>query len=160
MSEIKALEKLREIAADINASEIVDHMKLYPSCVFDGAWLDAWHDEYYRAIDKLESEIAERFIELPADADGEAIHVGDDLECLGKNVLLNSLVWDGQTWYATETVASSGWYPVSICSHVKQRTLEDVLKEVMAETRMAVNPNYWIVDKYADEIRELLGVSE
>ena len=59
---LESLEKLRELAADINASEIVDHMELYPSCVFDGAWLDAWHDEFYRAIDRLESEIAERYM--------------------------------------------------------------------------------------------------
>lgn len=68
---LKSIEKLREIAADINASEIVDHMELYPSCVFDGAWLDAWHNEFYRVIDMLEAEIAERFMELPEGWTGE-----------------------------------------------------------------------------------------
>ena len=50
------------------------------------------------------------------------------------------------------------WNTRAECRHVKPRTLEDVLKEVMAETRLAVNPNHWIVEKYAAEIRELLGV--
>lgn len=162
MSKVKALEELREIAADMNASEIVDHMKLYPSCVFDGAWLDAWHDEFYCAIDRLESEIAERFIESPVGDDGEALEIGDELECLGKRVLLNSLIWDGKDRFATETVVSSAWYEACNCRHVK--SLEDVLRECAeayaSGADVELGSTGAMFSKYADEIRDLLGVDE
>lgn len=135
MSEIKALEKLREIAADINASEIVDHMKLYPSCVFDGAWLDAWHDEFYRVIDMLELEIAERFVELPVDADGVPIHAGDMIEFGEKGERLEA-THVGWTEHGDPTIAyrrPNGTLDCSCigaeCRHVKPRTVEDVLRE-------------------------------
>ena len=147
MSEIKALEDMRKElrVCGCDPDECV-------GCSVPG--------KVREHADRIEAEIAERFVELPVGDDGEILEIGDELECLGNRVLLNSLSWNGKDWYATETVLSSWWYEACNCRHVKQRTLEDVLKEVMAETRMAVNPNYWIVDKYADEIRELLGVSE
>lgn len=52
-----SLDKLRELAADINAKEIIDHMTLYPSCTFDGHWLDSWHMEFGRLLDAIQAEV-------------------------------------------------------------------------------------------------------
>lgn len=42
-----------------------------------------WGVEFDRAIDELEAEIAERFMELPVDADGVVIRIGDEMEAVG-----------------------------------------------------------------------------
>ena len=74
---MEIIEKLRELAADINSNEIIDHMQLYPSCVFDGHWLDSWHDEFDRLVDEVEREIERDYMRLPVDADGVPIRCGD-----------------------------------------------------------------------------------
>lgn len=61
----------------------------------------------------------------------------------------------------TETVVSSGWYPVHLCRHVKPRTLENVLEE-FADVAADVDERdreEWVplLAKYADEIRDLTG---
>ena len=62
MSEIKALEKLRDkIRLDVN-----------------NPWSDLKGD-LLAMVDAIEAEIAERFMELPVDSDGVSIHVGDEL---------------------------------------------------------------------------------
>ena len=77
---VESIEKLRDLAADINGNEIIDHMQLYPSCVFDGAWLNSWHHAFDRELEALEREIAERYMELPVDMDGLPWHIGDVTE--------------------------------------------------------------------------------
>lgn len=65
MSEIKALETLREaIERDVN-----------------NPWTDL-KGRLIAQVDKVEAEIAERFMELPVDDDGVPIHVGDELSVL------------------------------------------------------------------------------
>lgn len=80
-------------------------------------------------LDEIEAEIEADYIKLPVDADGVPLEIGDELKCQDKSVLLNSLIWDGKTWHASETIVSSGWYPSRLCEHVKPRTLEDVLND-------------------------------
>lgn len=109
--------------------------------------------------DEIEAEIAERFIALPVDVEGDVLRIGDELKCQGESILLNSLSWNGRRWYVTETVVSSGWYPVHLCRHVKPRTLEDVLEE-FADAASDVDERdreEWVplLAKYADEIREM-----
>lgn len=115
--------------------------------------------------DRIEAEIAERFVELPVGDDGEALEIGDELDCLGNRVLLNSLSWNGKDWYATETVLSSGWYEACNCHHVKPRTLEGVLRDVWKEALDYAKSDMWrnpdeVFAERAAEIRELLGVGE
>lgn len=145
MSEIKALEELRKLGE-----------KVKDSCYTGVHW-----GAVLTHADAIEMEIAKRFVELPVGDDGEALEIGDELECLGKKVLLNSLVWNGKDWFATETVLSSGWYQACICRHVKPRTLEDVLRECAEAYASGADVELGSTDamfsKYADEIRGLLG---
>jgi len=172
MSKVKALEELREIAADINASEIVDHMKLYPSCVFDGAWLDAWHDEFYRAVDRLESEIAERYMELPVDADGVPIRVGDELETSEHGKRFTCTGYSYQTegyekphWSIAyrydDYDGTTEFVSLRSCRHVKPRTIEDVLREFTEKYQYCISDDGRAIAlaKYADELRSM-GVGE
>lgn len=163
---MESIEKLRELAADINASEIVDHMKLYPSCVFDGAWLDAWHDEFNRVIDRLESEIAERYMLLPVDADGVPIHVGDELCGYGRPkggvqvaMVSESCVIVREDWNDNPAKHGLLWAADEV-RHVKQRTVEDVLREFgdwYVHVKGGCDEPGVIAD-YAAELRDLMGV--
>ena len=133
---MESLEKLRELACDINGNEIVDHMQIYPSCVFDGAWLDAWHRAFDKELEALEREIAERYILLPVDADGVPIHVGDEVCGYGYSnggvvvkALNGHMIIVGRL-EGGENYAKSGLlWSAKDTHHVKPRTVEDVLIE-------------------------------
>lgn len=151
MSEIKALEELRHHAH-----------------VLKGGSTD--YNELFEIADEIEAEIAERFVELPVDADGVPIHVGDEIECrtngydgtftvfaIGNNVAVGNhdIEWIRRN--------PSKWFHVaSFCTHVKPCTLEDVLREFTEKYQYCISDNGRSITlaKYAAEIRELLGVSE
>ena len=107
--------------------------------------------------DEIEAEIAANYLELPKDADGVPIHVGDAI------TLPNGSRDDVRfiTIRKYDTVFNErGWVP-SQCTHAKPRTLEDLLV-VMLEAAVGYNDAHTdvslvAVEKYADEIRELLG---
>lgn len=122
------------------------------------------------ACDEIEQEIAEHYIELPVDADGVPIHVGDVIQFVNEQ---------GGTGAKVEVCAISKhyayygegkhFYKASMCRHVNPRTLEDVLKELANEVWEAscTCQTTWsdsgldgIEERYAAEIRELMGVSE
>ena len=147
MSEIKALEKLREQA---------EHEPLALTYILNDL------------ADEIQAEIDERFMLLPINADGVPIHVGDELEC-------NANGYEGTfTVFAigNDTVVGnhdiewirdnpSKWFHVaSFCHPVKPRTLEDVLSEFA--NRVCNSGHQWgldaadVVPQYADEIRELM----
>lgn len=150
MSEIKALEELRHHAH-----------------VLKGGSTD--YNELFEIADEIEAEIAERFMELPVDADGVPIRVGDELECHANG-------YDGTfTVFAINNSVAVGnhdiewirrnpdkWFHVaSFCTHVKPRTLEDVLADYASKQHgITTEEHDELIAKYAAEIRELLGVSE
>ena len=142
MSEIKALEKLREkTKRDVN---------------------NPWEDlkgSLLALCDKLEDEISERFMELPVDADGVPIHVGDVMVGWGERPETVGAVSDGgfndaPLWCARD------WH------HKGPRTVEDVLHDFWEEWESHPIDAEWGVRleclreseaKYADEMRELMG---
>ena len=161
---LESIEKLRELAADMNAGEIVDHMKLYPSCVFDGQWLDSWHVEFDRLLSEIQAEIDSRFMELPVDADGVPIHCGEELEtAYGAKVIVEyvgeceiRVYRDGEHYRISQDEY------VYTCRHVKPRTVEDVLEEALNKAASIDRyEGYWpsaaditnIVNEYAAELR-------
>lgn len=157
MSMIKAVDKLRK-----NLREWVG--------------TDRWETlgtqaKFDALADEIEAEIEERYILLPLDADGVPIRVGDVLESRANG-------YDG-----TLTVFSVGngivvgdhdiewimqnpgkWFHVaSFCTHIKPRTLEDVLSDFAVTLTKASDKTNGVakaVDEYAKEIRELMGVDE
>lgn len=129
------------------------------------------------ACDEIEQEIAERYIELPVDADGVPIHEGDVIQFVneqgGTGAKVEVCAISKHYAYYGEDYAYYGegkhFYKASMCRHVKPRTLEDVLKELANEVWEAscTCQTTWsdsgldgIEERYADEIREVLGVSE
>ena len=141
MSEIKALEKLREL------SEIR---------------MDGWLMMDTRKIaDEIEAEIAERYIELPVDADGVPIRVGDKMQYHGGEPFTVCAVAPGviHTWAAVklgERKTTYDYAPIQ-CTHYKPRTIEDVLRELADIVRDNDGYNDSCIDAAADELREIMG---
>lgn len=47
--------ELRELLADINWTEIIDHMRLNCGSIVDGDWLDSWHAAADHACDAIDA---------------------------------------------------------------------------------------------------------
>lgn len=141
-------------------------------------------------VEAVEYEVAEQFIELPCDAEGVPIRPGDLLEYdyggfRGRHTVV-ALIYDGNRteddggiWdfefddddcEDTRCVGSMRDF-YSCNRHVKPRTLEDVLASYRFDARNIyedpmLNGNQRVDElealdsKVADEIRELMGVSE
>lgn len=144
---IKAVDKLREALAGCI-------MEAGHANRFDTYWITK--DAADKLIDEIEVEIAERYMELPVDADGVPIRLGDIMERVG----------GGPSQQAC-CICSGGFNDAPIwCArdfrHVKPRTLEDVLEEYYDKRgwdeadNCALNADE-LTAKYATEIRELLG---
>lgn len=94
--------------------------------------------------DAIEREVAERFVELPVDADGVPWHIGDMVEGHGK-VHSMDLNRHGWAFFGMENAIDP-----AIHRHAKPRTVVDVLLD--AGVSVAA------VSDVAAEIRELLEV--
>lgn len=121
-------------------------------------------------LDEIEREIAERYIELPVDADGVPIHELDTLyDRDGKEFVVTTLVVDGG-W----TVKSWGkpGRPQNY-RHAKPRTVEDAARDFVNSVVtfngsrdgipvVGIDNSLWrdYFPEFADELRELLGVGE
>lgn len=133
----------------------------YPNRYIFASQLDAPADE-------IEAEIAERYMELPLDADGVPVHLGDtltsDAYADGEVVGIDCYKAPNGTRYGIN-VLPAGWdtptvRDPAVYRHVKPRTLEDVLRSLV---KYAENQNGYMVtdgdiEGYAAEIREVLGV--
>ena len=117
----------------------------------------------------IEREIAERYMLLPADADGVPIHVGDVLdppkgsEEYGR-LIVTELTYDGEDWYFKGEMPASftgqaGYFNVIGFAHAKPRTIESVLRDMLDAYDSGEHGEmpYSLLADYADEIRELMG---
>lgn len=159
MAEIKALEKLRDRFGCIDGYYFTG----------DGSKRTTLMD----VADAIQAEVDERFIELPVDADGVSVRVGDvvaekpfrpkmgekpsEVVCM----LLNS---DG--WAIGDCDPYGHWYGPLQLEHVKPRTIEGVLREYRHDASIIYDdPKIggedradaleWLDEKVAAEIREL-----
>ena len=121
-----------------------------------------WLRELLTAI---ETEVDERFLELPVDADGVPIHVDDELEsgeysgkrfaCLG--YCYNPAGYERPMWSVameySEEHGETQFTMAHRCRHVKPRTVEDVLYDVMDAFAADVDSVDEIAAKYASELR-------
>lgn len=161
---IESIEKLRELAADMNSTEILDHMEVSGKFLFHTEWLVSWHSESDRLCDEIEREIAERYMELPVDADGVPIH------CCDRMRLDNG--HEGDVWLIGVfdiMMSDHTCFDWAKSHHIKPRTIEDVLHDFWEEWESHPIDAEWSVRlerlheseaKYAAEIRELMEVSE
>lgn len=171
MTSLESIERLRESLSDCTIKAGVEPSDTY--------WITARACDIL--IDEIESEIAEKYIELPVDADGVPIHVGDVLEYdygddLRGTRMVCALIYDGTRtkefdggiWDFEFDGDDGGSRNVNCMSdfyecnrHVKPRTVEDVLEEFLrtaadacAETNCKLEEQ---IARYANELRELLG---
>lgn len=113
--------------------------------------------------DEIEREIAEKYIELPVDADGVPILVGEDVvrtnDRLQPEIVRVIGVSGGSVFFKhdgriKQNVAHN-------LHHVKPRTIEDVLRDVWKEALDYANSAIWrnpdeVFAERANEIRELM----
>ena len=134
------------------------------------AELTRQRDAAVEAYGELERSIAERYIELPVDADGMPIHVGDVVEfgenhnqgivkALNEHMVIAMHVDDGCMNYAKYGLL----WNADACRHVKPRTIEDVLDEYYDsrgwdEADNCALKSEELTAKYADEIRGMMEV--
>ena len=141
MSEIKMLEELREKS-----------LKYAPNI----------RRSVNMALNEIEREIAERFMELPLDADGVPIKPGDIMQFrddapVRVDSIGNSKCYVGDFgWFG----GNGGFYgkgTLKCCRHVKPRTVEDILALFLTAVGDD-DPHYYDeqIAEYAVEIRELL----
>lgn len=120
-----------------------------------------WGVDFDRAVDDLEAEIAERFMELPVDAYGVSIRPDDLMACTA----FDTNDFDGKEHVLA--VGNGFWVDKYGCTHipsetrhVKPRTIEDVLKEFASQQHgITTEENDALIVKYADELRSM-GVGE
>ena len=136
--------------------------------------------EFWCALaDAIEAEIAERYIELPVDADGVPIRIGDKLypkygdpfTCFGYRYVMQVGYVDPhwEVFFKHGKTGTTAYLSAHSCRHANPRTIEDVLAEFVERYNEVDNdPSHYSVEqriaadngtieKYADELRELMG---
>lgn len=115
------------------------------------------HMSLSEIADEIEAEIESRYMLLPVDADGVPIHVGDEL--FNKNKPTDV--------YKVTAIADNGYIRIyhdtahihsSQCRHVKPRTIEDVLRDLVDGIGSVEFDALTAIGEAADEIRELMEV--
>lgn len=114
---MKALDELRRLFGTDCSKE--EACKQYRSCT----------EHWLSLIDVAESEVAERYVELPPDVDDETIHVGDKLVWPDDTATVSELVYNGTSWFAKNLLGD----PIHIYNarHYHAPTVEDVLREML-----------------------------
>lgn len=144
MSEIKALEMLREAAT-------------YNPAFSDNATRIACN-----YLSEIETEIERDYMKLPVDADGISIHIGDKVIPLsGVELTVNVLHLVNDDWWIGEVEGVR--YKASSCTH-KPDQLVELLKEFAKDYLAFYHDNYMnydgtdkhVVEKHAERIRELM----
>lgn len=132
---LKSVERLLEFVGDMNATEINDHIKARPdgfvvSFRIDNEWLDGWNRAVLATVEKIEQEVSERFMELPLDADGVPIRVGDVMEWPTTGETFEVVgIGDGTLFYIGDGNELADWTGASTKRHYHAPTVEDVLRE-------------------------------
>ena len=115
MNKLESIEKLREWADKVIDSNFT---------VMNAHYVKEYCDE-------IQAEIDSRFMELPVDADGVPIHVGDELHGKHKKpIRIVIAVGNGEYVCDCAVVRHASLY-----HHVKPRTVEDVLLDFLKESR-------------------------
>jgi hypothetical protein len=113
---------------------------------------------------EIEAEVAERYIELPRDADGVPIRVGDYIIGVDDDKDTSSevayIAFDGMCWAVEEYFTEPPCFFPNF-NDMKHASKPDPLKELLDEfaTDIANYKHDGVdFDTYAERIRELLGV--
>lgn len=109
---------------------------------------------------RIDAALAERYVERPKDADGEYIHVGDEMCGYGwpnGGVYCRAIVNEVTILVGPQDSAYRGWlmWAANECRHHHATTVEDVLREMLdAWGELPSNvTNEAIVAEYAAKLR-------
>ena len=121
----------------MNATEINDHIKARPdgfvvSFRIDNEWLDGWNRAVLATVEKIEKEVAERYVELPKDADGVPIRVGDVLTDGEYKFKVFELAAFGDGSWSIRNEDGNAWAACDVTHH-HEPTVEDVLRDMHAK---------------------------
>ena len=145
---LESVEKLREQLRDTFNKESVSMLE-------DGHAL-------MLAADEIEREVSERYMELPVDADGVPIHLGDELDNINKSerYKVTSIGDNGYIRIYSDT----GWIHSSKCRHVKPDPVKELLCEFASDVscmgdgvKRSFSPDEKCIVELADAIREAVG---
>ena len=120
----------------------IGEMKLHMGNLRDHGLKQVAMVDVERCLDEIERELEEEYVELPKDADGEYIHIGDRMECDGK-------AFDVIALSETQAFRANMYceiLPVDISAirHHKPPTVEDVLEKALNEAAMLDRKEgYW-----------------
>lgn len=134
---LKSVERLLEFVGDMNATEINDHIKARPDGIavsfgIDGEWLDGWNRAVLATVEKIEKEVAERYVELPKNADGVPIRVGDVLTDGEYKFKVFELAAFGDGSWSIRNEDGDAWEACDVTHH-HEPTVEDVLRDMHAK---------------------------
>ena len=158
MSEIKALEKLRDLHGCIDIPMLKNRLCAETNTRNVISALEAIADE-------IDAEIEREWMRLPVDAEGEPWHIGDVTE---NGNMVNAITFDRFGAHFTGTVND---IDPSIHVHFKPRTLEGLLRDIQQDVLTSqgeycgevIDADEWQrqleeqVGMYADEIRAMFG---
>ena len=154
---MESIEKLREWSHRYDNEWVVE----------DGVVMTYFHCEpdYYKypkarnvgeafrdLADEIEREVAEKYMELPVDADGVPWHVGEVTENGNR---INAMTVDRVGWHFTDTLND---IDPSIHTHYRPRNIEDVLRDVR-NMQSDDDGEDALIAFYVDELRKM-GVGE
>jgi len=140
MSKLESLEKLRNGMGGYGTG--------------DNNFVTLKKEAFDRYCDAIQEEVDKAYMRLPVDADGVPIHVGD---------VVYSKIWpDGVMVYeisftdndGDRVYNDSGTYCLSgVCSHVKPRTVEDVIGEALDKYDKGIIGREGMAEMCAKELR-------
>lgn len=102
-------------------------------------------DELVRITEAIEREVLEGYAELPKDADGEYIHIGDRVEDNERvmRIVLTNGSWEPSV-YVEKAPCLLEEYFCNEVSHYKPPTVEDVLEKALNKAASLDRPEgYW-----------------
>lgn len=92
--------------------------------------IDAEHEKAIRELNNLADAIAVSCVQLPKDANGEYIHIGDRMEHIELGYVLNVIAVGVDCFIAWNTHLNRYWrYDNKLFRHHREPTVEDVLDE-------------------------------
>ena len=118
-----------------------------------------------RIADRIDAELAERYVALPLDADGVPIHVGDvvTMQLLfggeSKPLVVDRMELsqgrDGDLWCVALDTDKGCWNQPSLMRHYTPPTVEDVLDEFFGKANLpdGTQTRAEIIAEYAKRLR-------